>query len=72
MVGRKKLERKQMQARVAEDTPNKLHEIAAAMGYVYGSGASIGSFLDAIAQRKLVVIPEEVWKKLVNKTSKTG
>lgn len=72
MAGRKKLERKQMQARVAEDTPNKLHEIAAAMGYVYGNGASIGSFLDAIAQRKLVVIPEEVWKKLVNKTSKTG
>jgi hypothetical protein len=72
MAGRKRLDRKQMQARVAEETPDKLHEIAAAMGYIYGSGASIGNFLDAIADRKLVVIPEEVWKKLISKSSKTG
>ncbi len=60
-----------MQARVSEDTLDKLHEIAASMGYIYGSGASIGSFLDAIAQRELVVIPENVWKKLVTKSPKT-
>lgn len=72
MAGRKRLDRKQMQARVAEETPDKLHEIAAAMGYIYGSGASIGNFLDAIADRKLVVIPEEVWKKLISKSHKSG
>jgi hypothetical protein len=27
MAGRKKLDRKQMQARVANDTPDKLHEL---------------------------------------------
>lgn len=70
MAGRKKLDRKQMQARVADQTPEKLHEIAASMGYTYGSGASIGAFLDAIADRRLVVVPEEVWKKLFSKSSK--
>lgn len=72
MAGRKKLDRKQMQARVANDTPEKLHEIAASMGYTHGQGAAIGTFLDAIAERRLVVIPEEVWKKLFVKPPKHG
>ena len=71
MAGRKKLARKQMQARVAEDTPEKLHEIAASLGYIYGSGASIGSFLDVIAAKQLVVIPEKTWKKLFSKSLKS-
>ncbi len=70
MAGRKKLDRKQMQARVANDTPDKLHEIAASMGYIHGDGAAIGTFLDAIADKRLVVIPEEVWKKLFSKSPK--
>lgn len=71
MAGRKKLERKQMQARVANSTPEKLHEIAASMGYLHGDGAAIGTFFDAIANRQLVVITEDVWKKLFSKSTKS-
>lgn len=72
MKGRKRLDRKQMQARVAEDTPDKLHEIAASMGYVHGDGAAIGIFLDAIANKDLVVITGDVWKKLLPRSMKNG
>jgi hypothetical protein len=40
------------------------------MGYIHGDGAAIGTFLDAIADKRLVVIPEEVWKKLFSKSPK--
>lgn len=70
MAGRKKLTRKQMQARVSQETPNRLHEKAAALGYIHGSGGSIGQFLDAIADDTLVVIPKETWQKIILKHSK--
>lgn len=70
MAGRKKLTRKQMQARVSQETPNRLHEKAAAFGYLHGSGGSIGQFLDAIADDTLVVIPREVWQKILSKPGK--
>ncbi len=70
MAGRKKLTRRQMQARVSQETPGKLHEKAASMGYIHGSGGSIGQFLDAIANDALVVIPREVWQELISKQQK--
>ena len=59
-----------MQARVSQETPGRLHEKAAAMGYIHGSGGSIGQFLDAIANDALVVIPREVWQQIVSKQEK--
>ena len=70
MAGRKKLTRRQMQARVSQETPGNLHEKAAAMGYIHGSGGSIGQFIDAIADDALVVIPKQVWQELVSKQQK--
>lgn len=54
-------EKKSFSARVSEKTPEEITKLAMALGYVYGKGAAIGKFLDDIAERKLVVIPEDIW-----------
>lgn len=57
MPGRKKLDRTNLHARVAPHTPDKLKEIAKALGYIYDNEGSTGQLLDAIAQGRLILIP---------------
>lgn len=49
MVGRKKLGKKPLMARVYPDTPDKLKALALKYGYQYGGDGATGAFLDAIA-----------------------
>ncbi len=48
-MGRPKLDRTVLQARVAADTPDKLKAMALKLGYQYGADGNTGKFLDAIA-----------------------
>ena len=48
-MGRPKLDRTVLQARVAADTPDKLKALALELGYQYGADGNTGKFLDAIA-----------------------
>lgn len=57
MPRKKKLDRTNLHARVAEGTPEKLKEIAQAFGLTYDNEGSTGQLLDAIAQGKLILIP---------------
>lgn len=57
MPGRKRLDRTNLHARVAEGTSEKLKEIAKAFGYIYDEEGSTGQLLDAIAEGKLILIP---------------
>jgi hypothetical protein len=45
MVGRKKLDRTNIHARVALDTADKLKEIAQKLGYIYNNEGSTGQSL---------------------------
>ncbi len=56
MVGRKKLNRVNLHARVEEGTGDKLKEIAYKLGYIYNREGSTGQFLDAIASGELILI----------------
>lgn len=56
MAGRKKLDRTNMHARVAPDTPDRLKEIAHKLGYTYAGEGSTGQLLDAIANGELILI----------------
>ncbi|MEM9155441.1 MAG: hypothetical protein AAGB13_10425 [Cyanobacteria bacterium P01_F01_bin.33] len=60
-------DKRSFSARVSPGTPSDLAKLAMALGYVYGKGAAMGKFLDDIAQRKLVVIPEDVWRDVTQK-----
>lgn len=53
---RKKLDRTTILARVAAETPDKVKEIAASLGYIYDGQGSAGQMLDAIASGELVLI----------------
>jgi hypothetical protein len=59
------LNRINLHARVDPNTPGRLKEIAAALGYVYDDGGSTGQLLDAIADGSLILIA-------ANKSSKSG
>lgn len=59
-MGRPKLDRIVLQARVAKDTPDKLKAMALELGYQYGADGNTGRFLDAIAQ-----VPVEEIEKLL-------
>ena len=48
-MGRPKLDRTVLQARVNNDTPEKLKAIALKLGFQWGSEGNTGKFLDAIA-----------------------
>ncbi|MBP5972837.1 hypothetical protein HW132_08845 [Brasilonema sp. CT11] len=56
MVGRKKLDRVNLHARVAPGTGNKLKEIAQTLGYIYDKEGSTGQLLDAIADGEIILI----------------
>lgn len=56
MVGRKKLDRTNLHARVAPGTGEKLKEIAQALDYTHGGEGSTGQLLDAIADGELILI----------------
>lgn len=56
MVGRKKLDRVSLHARVEQGTGDKLKEIAQMLGYVYNNEGSTGQLLDAIADGELILI----------------
>jgi hypothetical protein len=56
MVGRKKLERTNLHARVAPGTGDKLKEIAQILGFTHGNEGSTGQLLDAIADGELILI----------------
>ncbi len=64
MAGRKKLNRKKVQARVDIDTDKKLQELAVKLGYTYGKGGATGEMLDAIANEDLVLITKDTWDKI--------
>ena len=65
MVGRKKLDRTNLHARVGQQTGEKLKQIACVLGYAYDDKGSTGKLLDAIANGELVLIAS-------NKSSKSG
>ncbi|MCC5636299.1 hypothetical protein LC593_10605 [Nostoc sp. CHAB 5844] len=65
MVGRKKLNRESLHARVAPETAEKLKEIAFRLGYIYDEQGSTGQLLDAIASGELILIS-------ANKSLKSG
>jgi hypothetical protein len=56
MAGRKKLDRTNLHARVAQGTGDKLKEIAQNLGYVYDNEGSTGQLLDAIANGEIILI----------------
>ena len=49
-MGRPKLDRTILQARVALDTPAKLKQMALKLGFQWGAEGNTGKLLDAIAQ----------------------
>ncbi|MGL5941740.1 MAG: hypothetical protein ACRC2S_15430 [Waterburya sp.] len=59
-MGRPKLERVILQARVNQDTPEKLKQMALDLGFQWGANGNTGKFLDAIA-----AIPTEKIKYLI-------
>lgn len=56
MAGRKKLDRTNLHARVAPETPERLKNIALALGYLYNDEGSTGQLLDAIASGEVVLV----------------
>jgi hypothetical protein len=56
MVGRKKLERTNLHARVAQGTGDKLKQIAYILGYTHSNEGSTGQLLDAIANGEIILI----------------
>jgi hypothetical protein len=68
MVGRKKLNRESLHARVAPETAEKLKEIAFKLGYIYDEQGSTGQLLDAIATEKIILIHKD--RKLEKSTRK--
>ena len=64
MAGRKKLDKKRVQARITPGTDKRLQELAVKLGYVYGKGGAIGEMLDAIASEDLVLVRKDIWDKL--------
>jgi hypothetical protein len=62
-VGRPKLERVVLQARVAPDTPQKLKQIALELGFQWGAEGNTGKLLDALTQ-----MPIDQIKSLINQS----
>ena len=55
-MGRRKLERDSLHARVAPETAEKLKEIAEKLGYIYNHEGSTGQLLDAIASGEIILL----------------
>ncbi len=60
-MGRPKLDRVVLQARVNPDTPDKLKKIALELGFQWGNNGNTGAFLDAISN-----MPIKKIQKLIN------
>lgn len=60
-MGRKKLERDSLHARVAPGTAEKLKEIAQKLGYVYANEGSTGQLLDAIANSEIIRVSNSIF-----------
>jgi DNA invertase Pin-like site-specific DNA recombinase len=69
MAGRKKLDRTNLHARVAQGTGEKLKEIAQNLGYVYDDEGSTGQLLDALAKLIEDIANGEIILILSNKSS---
>lgn len=59
-MGRPKLNRTVLQARVNSDTPERLKQMALNLGFQWGAEGNTGVFLDTIA-----LLPENEIKKLI-------
>ena len=59
-MGRPKLNRIKLEARVNQDTPKLLKQLALSHGYQYGGDGSTGAFLDAIATGAIKLTPTSV------------
>lgn len=64
-MGRKKLNRSVLQARVNQNTPDKLKGMALKLGFQYGADGNTGAFLDAIAK-----VPIEKIRELIINSEK--
>ena len=62
-MGRKKLERDSLHARVAPGTAEKLKKLAEMLGYVYANEGSIGQLLDAIANGEIILLSADIFRK---------
>lgn len=60
-MGRPKLNKKDLKARVNQDTPEKLKKIALELGYQWGADGNTGAFLDALSDARIADL-----KKLLN------
>jgi hypothetical protein len=68
-VGRPKLQRVVLQARVGKDTPEKLKHMALELGFQWGAEGNTGAFLDAIANLSTAKIKYLVEPKSVSEGS---
>ena len=57
---RPKLNRIKLEARVHQDTPKLLKQLALENGYQYGGDGATGAFLDAIATGAIKLAPTSV------------
>ena len=64
-MGRPKLNRTALQARVERNTPDKLKQMALELGFQWGDSGNTGALLDAIAQ-----MPIDKIRNLIGKRSK--
>lgn len=55
-MGRKKLNRKNLHARVAPETNERLKDIAYKLGYIYDDTGATGQLLDAIASGEVLLV----------------
>ncbi len=65
-MGRKKLDRGSLHARVAPETPDKIKQIAFNLGFMYGDEGSTGQLLDAIASGEIALISSKNFSKVVD------
>jgi hypothetical protein len=59
MVGRKKLGRTSLRARVAPGTPEAIKALALALGFEYGHDGAIGQLFDAIASGEVLLVQKK-------------
>lgn len=55
-MGRIALNKVKMGPRVNADTPDKIKEVAATLGYTFGGDGAVGELLDAIASGDIILI----------------
>jgi hypothetical protein len=68
-MGRPKLNRTVLQARVDSDTPEKLKQMALKLGFQWGDEGNTGAFLDAIANLSTAKIKHLIEPQSVSEAS---